>query len=82
MSNEYKLQKLVFDNIQLLQQGLPTQDELIKECSNLFCALNFIGNTANDTKAITGKLNSLLSSVRYNQTYTQGLFSGYYQIIA
>ena len=81
MTNQYKLQQLIFEDIARKQQGLPTiNDNLVKECSNLFCALNFIGCSDSDKNALNGKLNSLLSSVRYADSYTQnGLFSGYYQ---
>jgi hypothetical protein len=82
MTNEYKLQQLILEDISLKQKGLPAiNGSLIKECSNLFYALNFIGCTDSDKNTLNGKLNSLLSSVRYVETYTQGgLFEGYYQI--
>jgi hypothetical protein len=80
--NELKLQHLIFSQIALLVQGLPTKQstqELIIEVSNLLLAYNYVGNTDSDNIILRNAISSKLTFVNITENYTQNLFNGYFQ---
>lgn len=71
--------------ITLEQQGLPNNtylNKIIMETTNLLKALKFIGCTSTDTLQIENRLDAMLGFWRATTRYTQGIFNGYFQVIA
>jgi hypothetical protein len=84
MDYNAKIYALILQRIEFINQGLPPliSDDDIIYASNLVKAYEFVGITTEQSVVIENELNRITNNIVPYPSYTQDLFSGFFNLTA